>query len=206
MDRLLASRRFDDAAAAWKQHLGARASAYLQPDCLFNGDFENEPTGGVFDWRLSPTDGVTLELDQSVVHSGRQSLRVELEGKENLSYGRVAQRAVVREGYYRLRVYIRTEGLTTDRGMALRIFDVESPGRLDARTEEVTGSTDWRLLEKTFVVGRETRLVEVQLSREPSLKFDNKIQGRLWLDSVKLERVEGHNENPAAVTAVSRHE
>ncbi len=136
VDRLLAARRFDDAAAAWKQHLGVRAPAYLQPACLFNGDFENEPTGGAFDWRLIPTDGVKLELDQSVVHSGRRSLGVELEGKENLSYGSVAQGTVVREGAYRLSGYIRTEGLTTDRGMAFRVFDVESPGRLDARTEE----------------------------------------------------------------------
>jgi hypothetical protein len=88
--------------------------------------------------------------------------------------------------------------------MALRVFDVESPGRLDARTEEVTGSNEWRLLEKAFVVGRGTRLIEVQLSREPSLKFDNKIRGRLWLDSFTLERVEAHNENPVAVSAVSR--
>lgn len=88
----------------------------------------------------------------------------------------------------------------------MRVFDVESPGRLDARAEEVTGSNEWRLLEKTFVVGRGTRLVEVQLSREPSLKFDNKIRGRLWLDSVTLERVEGRNGNPAAVTAVSRQQ
>jgi hypothetical protein len=165
---------------------------------LYNGGFEEEPTGSVFDWRLSPADGVKLEMDGSVLHSGRRSLRVELGGNENLTYGGVAQRTVVREGTYRLRAYAKTEGLSTDRGLALRVFDVESPGRLDVRTEELTGTNEWRLLERTFRAGRGTQLIEVQLSREPSLKFDNKIRGTIWLDAVTLERVEGRTGGAAA--------
>ncbi len=190
VDTLLGRKRYEDAAAGWKQYLGARAAGYLQSTHLYNGDFEEEPTGSVFDWRLSPADGVKLEMDGSVLHSGRRSLRVELEGKENLSYGGVAQRTVVREGTYRVRAYAKTEGLSTDRGLAVRVYDVESPGRLDVRTEELTGTNEWRLLEKTFTAGRGTQLIEVQLSREPSLKFDNKIRGTLWLDGVTLERID----------------
>jgi predicted secreted protein len=156
---------------------------------LYNGDFEEEPTGSVFDWRLSPSNGIKLDMDGNVSHSGRRSLRVGLGGTENLSYGRVAQRTVVREGAYRLRAYAKTDGLSTDRGLAVRVYDAESPGRLDVRTEELRGTNEWRRLEKTFTAGRGTRLIEVQLSREPSLKFDNKIQGTLWLDGVTLERV-----------------
>jgi hypothetical protein len=44
-------------------------------------------------------------------------------------------------------------------------------------------------LELTFTAGQGTQLIEVQLSREPSLKFDNKIRGTLWLDGVTLERL-----------------
>jgi len=65
------------------------------------------------------------------------------------------------------------------------------------RTEELTGTNEWRLLEKTFAAGRGTRLIEVQLSREPSLKFDNKIRGTLWLDGVTLERVGGRSGDAA---------
>jgi hypothetical protein len=97
---------------------------------------------------------------------------------------------VVREGDYRLRGFVKTDEITTNRGLALRVFDAESPGRLDVRTEEVAGTNEWRLLEKTFQVPRDTRLVEVQLSREGSLKFDSKIRGTLWLDDVTLERME----------------
>jgi hypothetical protein len=127
-------------------------------------------------------------MEGSALRSGRRSLRVELGGNENLTYGGVAQRTVVREGTYRLRAYSKTEGLSTDRGLALRVFDVESPGRLDVRTEELTGTNEWRLLKKTFRAGRGTQLIEVQLSREPSLKFDYKIRRTIWLDGVTLER------------------
>jgi hypothetical protein len=198
VDGLLGGRRYEEAAAGWKQYLGDRGGGYLQSNYLYNGGFEDDPTGSVFDWRLSPTDGVSLEMDQSVKHSGRRSLRVELGGKENLSYGRVAQRTVIREGTYRLRAYVKSEALSTDRGLSVRVFDVESPGRLDARTEELTGTQEWRLLERTFRAGRGTRLIEVQLSREPSLKFDDKIRGTLWMDGVTLERVQGRNGDAAA--------
>ncbi len=117
---------------------------------------------------------------------------------------RVAQRTVIREGTYRLRAYAKTEGLSTDRGLSVRVFDVESPGRLDARTEELTGTQEWRLLEKTFRAGRGTRLIEVQLSREPSLKFDDKIRGTLWMDGVTLERLQGRNGDAAADETVPR--
>jgi hypothetical protein len=198
VDTLLGRNRYEDAAAGWKQYLSGRAVGYRQSSYLYNGDFEEEPTGSVFDWRMSPADGVTLELDRSVSRSGRRSLRVELAGKVNLSYGGVAQRTVVRAGTYRFRAYAKTEGLSTDRGLAVRVFDVESPGRLDVRTEELTGTNEWRLLEQTFTAGQGTRLIEVQLSREPSLKFDNKIRGTLWLDGVRLERVEGRNGDAGA--------
>jgi hypothetical protein len=204
VETLLGGKKYEDAAAGWKQYLGGRAAGYRQSSYLYNGDFGEEPTGSVFDWRLSPADGVTLELDPSVSHSGRRSLRVELGGKENLSYGGVAQRTVVREGTYRLRAWAKTEGLSTDRGLAVRVFDVEAPGRLDVRTEELTGTNEWRLLDLTFTAGPGTKLIEVQLSREPSLKFDNKIRGTLWLDGVRLERVEGRNGDAAADKVVPR--
>jgi hypothetical protein len=129
---------------------------------------------------------------------------VELGGKENLSYGGVAQRTVVRAGRYRLRAYAKTEELSTDRGLAVRVFDVESPGRLDVRTEELKGTNEWKQVELTFTAGQGTQLIEVQLSREPSLKFDNKIRGTLWLDGATLERLGGGNGDAVADKVVPR--
>jgi hypothetical protein len=35
-------------------------------------------------------------------------------------------------------------------------------------------------------VPRETRLLAIEVSRQPSMKFDNQIRGTVWIDSVKL--------------------
>ena len=191
VEALVRRKRFEEAAAAWKQHLGERGAGYRQETHLYNGDFEQEASGSIFDWRLSPTGAVRLSIDSSITRSGARSLRIELGGKENVAYCGVAQRTVLGGGAYRIRAYVKAEGLSTDRGPTVRVFDVDSPGRLDVRTEEVTGTQDWRALERTFTVGGGSRLIEVQLSREPSLKFDNKIRGTLWLDEVSLVRTGG---------------
>ena len=44
----------------------------------------------------------------------------------------------------------------------------------------------WTRQEATFTVPPATGLLRVELRRQPSQKFDNKIQGTVWVDSVKL--------------------
>ncbi|MEK7404013.1 MAG: hypothetical protein AAB225_02800, partial [Acidobacteriota bacterium] len=36
----------------------ACGGAYPEPNLLFNGGLESEPTGGAFDWRISRLEGV----------------------------------------------------------------------------------------------------------------------------------------------------
>jgi hypothetical protein len=56
-------------------------------------------------------------------------------------------------------------------------------------TEQLTGTNDWSQLEKTFKVPPDTNLIVVQLCRIPSEKFDNKIGGEAWVDTVSLTRI-----------------
>lgn len=116
-------------------------------------------------------------------------MRIRFQGEGNVDYGHVSQTAVVEPGVYRFEAQLRTEGLTTDEGVAFRIFDPESRARLDVWTESFTESRDWTRVEKTLRVVPGTRLVEVRVARKPSWKFDNKIQGTAWVDAVSLEKV-----------------
>jgi hypothetical protein len=83
---------------------------------------------------------------------------------------------------------VRAEQITTDQGIGFRIVDAEEPGRLDVKTPRLSGTHDWTSIETRFIVPQQTRLVEVQVIREPSLKFDNKISGTAWVDDVRLTR------------------
>ncbi|PYT15673.1 MAG: hypothetical protein DMG59_13030 [Acidobacteria bacterium] len=77
--------------------------------------------------------------------------------------------------------------LSTDQGVGFHIFDAESPARLDIFTEPLTGTSDWRKIETAFVIPRDTRGLTIQVVRRPSLKFDYKIRGTVWIDAVSLQ-------------------
>jgi hypothetical protein len=51
-----------------------------------------------------------------------------------------------------------------------------------------TGTIDWTSVQVAFTVSPDTNLVRVELFREPSWMFDNKIAGTAWIDTVELAR------------------
>jgi hypothetical protein len=183
---LLARKQYGEALPAWSGYAAGRGIRYSEGNCLFNGGFESAFTGAKLDWTVRALPSVTVGRDSGVSHSGGWSLRTQFLGKGNVGYGHVSQTAIVKPGRYRLRAYVKAENVTTDQGVALRVFDPGAPARLDDRTAQVGGTSDWQLLEKDFRVQPATELVVVQLVRSPSLKFDNKIAGTVWLDDVAL--------------------
>jgi tetratricopeptide (TPR) repeat protein len=186
---LLRSRQYDTAAGAWAAYTTSREPGYRASNWLFNGGFEREPAGAIFDWRITPAEGVQASRDSGKAASGQWSLRVRFEGKENVSYHHVSQMAVVEPGMYRFRAQVQTEAITTDEGVGFRIVDAEDPQRLEITTERLVGTQPWREVEQAFRVPERTRLLEIQIWRKPSLKFDNKISGTVWVDAAVLERV-----------------
>ena len=106
----------------------------------------------------------------------------------DLEYDGVQQSAYVKPGRYVFEAYVRTEQLTTDRGIGFHIYDRESSSRLDVSTAELTGTHDFTRLTLSIDVPKATRLLAVVVSRHKSMKFDNQIGGTAWIDSVKLAR------------------
>jgi hypothetical protein len=113
-------------------------------------------------------------------------LRIQFDGKQNLDYSDVGQTAFVKPGRYRFEAYIRTQGITTDKGVGIHIYDRNAHGRLDVRTEELAGTHDWTKVERVLVVPGDISLLAIEVSRQHSMKFDNQINGTVWIDSVRL--------------------
>jgi hypothetical protein len=171
---------FAAARDAWVEFLGARAGDYPRSNRLFNGGFEAEPdNSNPLDWRRDGADGFTIERDA-------QSMRITFMGTRNLDFHQLGQTQPIAPGSYSFRAMVRTQGLTTDQGPRIRVYDPEIPGRLDLSTQSLTGSSDWHAVELRFAVQAPTRLVRVEVARPPSLKFDNRIAGSLWLDDASL--------------------
>ncbi len=195
---LYGKREYQAAAYAWASYLGPHRDGYLESNWVFNGGFESGLSDSAFDWRIHARDGVEAAEDTHVAQTGARSLRIHFDGKENFDYNDVGQTAFVKPGRYLFEAYLRIEGITTDKGVGLHLYDAESGSRLDIRLEELTGTHDWTKIERVVVVPRETRLLKIEVSRQHSMKFDNQIAGTVWIDSVKL--------TPGSIAAHTPHD
>ena len=180
---LLRSHLYNDALRSWTAYLGPRRGDYPDRNLLFNGNFESAPTGSPLDWRVQSSDKVDTIRDKTGIH-------ITFHGDNNIAYDHVRQTARVHPGPHRLCARIRTQDITTVEGVRLCIIDPESPARLDFKTTPVSGTHPWTLIDEPIRVPQGTEIVTVEICRLPSTKFDNKIAGEAWVDSVSLTRAE----------------
>jgi tetratricopeptide (TPR) repeat protein len=177
-----------EAAAAWSAYLGPRGRGYRETNLVFNGGFESDFTGCELDWTIEPVKAVEAARDHETSHDGTASLRLRFDGAGNVDYHHAWQTVVIEPGLYRLEAWLRVDGISTDQGVGLRIFDPQAPQRLDVRTAHLTGTAPWTQVEITFRAPDAARLVVVQVTRARSRKIDGKIRGAAWIDGVVLRR------------------
>jgi len=192
IDTLIAGHKPEEAYQVWtdlqKRGLIRSSSTLSGSNLIFDGDFEDEFLNFGFAWRIVPVEGVYAGVDSSTYHSPSHSLMVQFSGKDNLQFEHVYQYVKVVSGQaYHLQALMKTEGITTDSGPRLEVYDAYNPTVLDKLTDDLTSTTDaWTTLLLDFVTGPKTQMLVVRLKRLPSQKIDNLIAGRVWLDDVRL--------------------
>jgi len=199
LETLLQQRRISDAKRVWEEALAAASG---QPDgrvrgsLVWDGGFEQGFLNFGFGWRVQRVAGAQLEFDDSVVHAGARSLRITFDGTANLDFELPRQFVAVEAGKrYRFAAAVRLDDVTTDSGVRFRIFDVERPF-LQVFTDNLVGTLPWTLQQVDFIAGPETRLVGITVRRIPSIKFDNKIAGSVWVDEVSFVPVAAAQDPP----------
>jgi len=185
---LLQNKAFEHAAEAWEQFNSRLVPGFRKTNWVYDGSFEQEPSDSPLDWHVASVDDVRAARSREYAFEGNFSLRLEFAGEENVDFHSVYQEAVIGPGKWRFSAHVKTSGITTNEGVALRIFDTASPG-LDVRTAALNGTNDWTQIQKEFDAGPQTRLVRVEVMRQPSQRFDNKIAGTAWIDSVDLSPI-----------------
>jgi len=186
---LVRNNQIDQAVEEWRRANAKTAANYQVLNWVFNGGFETEPKAGPFDWHIETTPDVEATRVQDVSRDGQWSVRLVFAGNSNVDYHGVHQEAVIAPGQWRIHAFLKLDGVTTDQGIAIRVYDAVQPARLDVRTEARTGTSSWNEVERAFAVGPETKLVRVELMRGSSRKIDSKIAGRAWVDSLDLSPV-----------------
>ena len=190
VDALISEDRIREAQQVWRS--GLQASNWVQDSeegrsLVLNGGFEHDIANGGFDWREVPLSAANFDFDSAFAHSGTRSLRIEFDGTENVDFGHLFQYVpVASDSRYHFSVFVRTGGLTTDRGISFEILDAHHPEQVQVATRELTGTNGWTVLQTDFVSGPDTQAVKITLRRTPSWKFDNKFSGTVWVDDVTL--------------------
>jgi len=171
---LLDHNRPEEAAAIWAKYVSPRRDSLVE-----NPSFEHPWLNEGFDWRLAPVNGASVTTDSAVAHAGRSSLKIRFDAVDNLDFHHVSQIVWLNPGRYRLTAWIRTEALSTDQGVGLRIAGAATP--------MLTGTHDWTRLSAEFVISGKPALERIEIVRRPSLKFDNHPHGTVWIDDVEVK-------------------
>jgi hypothetical protein len=192
-DALLLARRVDGMLAVWSdlaRHDPARIPRRPgNANLVFDGGFEGPILNGGFGWRTSPIEGAVVSFDDRLAHGGSRSLMIRFDGKHNLEFANVVQFVSAEPGcVYKFIGYARTEGITTDSGPRIVVYDALDHAALWVESENLVGTAGWTEQEISFRTSAKTRLIVVQIVRPPSRKLDNLIVGTLWLDDFSLTR------------------
>jgi tetratricopeptide (TPR) repeat protein len=152
---------------------------------VWDGGFETDITGGGLSWRM-PRPSSVVGYSRDTKHSGNRSLEVRFDGKQNVDFHDVCQFTSVSPGVdYDVSAWLRTENLTTNSGVFLRL-DTPFNGPVGAATPQVTGTIPWTRFDTEWRAGKNVHIAQICLVRLQSQKLDNKISGSVWLDDVAL--------------------
>jgi len=190
VDALIDQDRLAEAEHTWQQVLEAANWPRDPSDggsLVLNGGFEHGIANGGFDWREVAISGARLDFESPIAHSGSRSLQIQFDGTINLDYQNLFQYVSVESGtHYHFSAYVRTEAISTDRGIRFEILDPRHSSPVQLMTPDVVGTNPWTLVQSDLVTGPDTHLLKITLRRIPSWKFDNKLSGTVWVDDVAL--------------------
>ena len=120
-------------------------------------------------------------------HSGNQSLLLGFDGKHNVNFTDVCHLAEVQpDTSYRLSAWVRTQSLTTNEGVRLRLIWRENSQGRSADTLDLHGTQPWTEIELPWTAAKDVHQVRVCISRNPAIDFNARIQGTAWVDDVAL--------------------
>jgi len=173
------------AARVWQEAASMATLQAYQPspeNLLVNGDFSLDILNGGFDWVHYKTDGVSLALDSSEVHSSSRSLRITFDGPGIRDAGISQIVAVYPNTSYEFSAFYKAADMDGAGGMEFAIQDAHKATSFFA-SEDLRDADFWKKTGGSFTTGQDTQLVMVRILRVPA---DSPIRGKLWLDGLKL--------------------
>jgi len=157
-------------------------------DGIWNGNFDKGLTNGGFDWTFNDVQGAKITMDNNTGGKGK-SVKIEFDGTNNVDFYNFRQHVPV-EGNtrYELRAFMKSQDLSTRNGLFWEVYCPRSKG-LDAKTEEVRGTTDWHPVTATFETPEGCNFLRIVLRRYKSDEIHGNISGAVWIDDIALKKI-----------------
>ena len=195
LDALIQEGESEELRRAWRiveeQMPGSGRGLTDGRDEITNGGFEGAMLNGGLDWRVIPAEGVRVSIDSVKFFDVTKSLRIDFDGRQNLAYSHVLQFVPVKPNTaYQLLAYVRGQGISSNSGPRIEIYDNGDRGRLFLSTADIRGATGWVSRSVSFRTSGETRVLVVRVARPASTSLDGRIGGTVWIDRVSLRAVE----------------
>ncbi len=194
LDFLIYHNQIDAAETVWSQlqHAGV-----VPPDppsqagnILYNSNFDMPPLNTGFDWSVTDSPDLEVDLADPSGRQGGKCLRFDFMVGRDADYDLVDQLVrVLPDTRYHLSAFARSNNLTSDSGPRLRAAEVGC-ATCSLRTSDPTlGSTPWHSLDLEFVTQPQTRAVRISFWRPRQQPFSHDITGTVWLEGMTLRVV-----------------
>jgi len=190
LDTLIGLDRPEDALRAWREALasaGLSGETGAGQSLIWNGDFSRDLANGGLDWRWSAPLGAAASFDSAPPSVNGRSFRVDFSGGMNIDLEEPAEFVPVQPGRpYHFHAYLRTDEITSDRGVQFHLTDPNHRDAVNVLTDNFTGTRPWTAVDADLTSGPQTHFLAVRLMRTPSRMFDNKLGGTVWIAGVSL--------------------
>lgn len=193
-DFLIAEGELVQAEGLWNDLTKRFKIVPVEPDSpgdslIWNGGFELEILDGGFDWKVGRAEGMRVFKDRDIRKTGDVSLSVNFDGKQNPDVRVLRQVVPVEPGVpYRVAAFIKTDNITTTNGIFLEVTGHRC-GPFLKKSDSLGGTNLWTRVMLDFTAPGACKAVTVAVRRERSPKFDNKISGDAWIDSLSMTKL-----------------
>lgn len=162
-----------------KEQLGKAAYVY-------NGGFEQRPTGIGFDWIYQPSPAVVMETSATYGTTGERALHLVFRGLR-IKFEHLYQYLLLPEGQYYLSGRARPDNLKTNQGMRWALYCLGSQEPLTV-SDSFRGADQWTRFRSEFAVpaGCPVQVLRLELAGRIALDFD--ASGGIWFDDLRIEQ------------------
>lgn len=184
---LVQHKEVDPAVRAWKQtasRFGLTSYLPSSSNLIVNNNFSLKVLNAGFDWQYQKQSSVTLTLDPSDFHAGRNSLLITFDGPGIVDSGIYQLIAVQPNTIYDFSGYYKTGEFEGAGGPHFAIQDMYTQA-VYYESDELKDTGFWKSAYGEFTTGPDCKLIVLHVRRLPA---GSPMRGKLWIGDFHLTR------------------